>query len=166
MNPCHIIQNNRRGTSRTSITFAFMETISTIYLGDLRTEATHLKSGKKLITDAPPDNQGKGEAFSPTDLLAASLGSCMLTIMGIAARTHSIDITDTRIVVTKIMASNPRRVAEVQIVFLMPDRVYDEKQKAILEHAALTCPVALSLHPDLKQTVQFEYSLTQPIHGK
>lgn len=107
------------------------------------------------MTDAPPDNQGKGEFFSPTDLLAASLGSCMATLMGIASRTHQINIDGTELRITKIMASNPRRVAEVQIDFDMPDIQYSEKEKAILVNAAKTCPVALSLHPDLKQTIQF-----------
>lgn len=132
-----------------------METIQTTYIGDLRTEAKHVKSGKVLITDAPPDNQGKGEAFSPTDLLAASLGSCMSTIMGIAARTHSIRIDGMKLKITKIMASNPRRVGEIQVVFEMPAINYSLKEKDILIHAAKTCPVALSLHPDLKQTVEF-----------
>ncbi|MFN8166356.1 MAG: OsmC family protein [Bacteroidia bacterium] len=135
-----------------------METIRTIYLGELRTEAEHVKSGVKLITDAPPDNQGKGESFSPTDLLSASLGSCMLTIMGIAARTHQINMDGVSMKITKIMASNPRRVSEVVVEFDMKDHVYTDKEKAILENAAHTCPVALSLHPDLKQTVSFKFA--------
>lgn len=132
-----------------------METVHTVYIGELRTEATHVKSQEKIMTDAPPDNQGKGEYFSPTDLLAASLGSCMATLMGIASRTHQINIDGTELRITKIMASNPRRVAEIQIDFDMPDIQYSEKEKAILVNAAKTCPVALSLHPDLKQTIQF-----------
>ncbi len=134
-----------------------METIHTRYLGELRTEARHRVSGTTLLTDAPPDNQGKGESFSPTDLLAGALGSCMLTIMGIAARTHNIPIEGTEIAITKIMASNPRRVSEVVVEFQMPKRAYTEKDRAILEHASRTCPVALSLHPDLIQTVKFNY---------
>lgn len=134
-----------------------METIRTIYRGNLRTEALHVKSGQKIITDAPLDNQGKGEAFSPTDLLSASLGSCMLTLMGIAARTHQIDIEGATMKITKVMASNPRRVAEVIIEFTIAGKSFSEKEKKILEKAALTCPVALSLHPDLKQTVHFSY---------
>ena len=116
-----------------------------------------VRSGQVLITDAPPDNQGKGESFSPTDLLATSLGSCMLTIMGIAAHTHNIDMDGTKIKITKVMASNPRRVSEVQVVFDMPDVNYSDKEKVILENAARTCPVALSLHPDLKQVLVFNY---------
>ncbi len=134
-----------------------METIRTIYHGNLRTEALHVKSGQKIITDAPLDNQGKGEAFSPTDLLSASLGSCMLTLMGIAAKTHQIDIEGATMKITKVMASNPRKVAEVIIEFTIPGKSFSEKEKKILEKAALTCPVALSLHPDLKQTVHFSY---------
>jgi uncharacterized OsmC-like protein len=131
-----------------------MATIATTYLGGLRTEATHLQSGTKIITDAPTDNQGKGEAFSPTDLLAESLAGCMLTTMGIAARTHGINMDDTKCEVTKIMAANPRRVAEVVINLKFPE-TYDDKQKGILEAAALGCPVMISLHPDLKKTVDF-----------
>lgn len=134
-----------------------METTHTIYLGELRTESTHVRSGEKLVTDAPPDNQGKGESFSPTDLLATSLGTCMLTVMGIAARTHNINMDWTKIKVTKVMAANPRRVSEVHIVFDMPANNYTDKEKSILENAAQTCPVALSVHPDLKQVLTFNY---------
>ena len=134
-----------------------METIRTTYTGDLRTEAIHVKSQVKIFTDAPPDNQGKGESFSPTDLHAASLGSCMATLMGIAARTHGINIDHMDLSITKIMAANPRRVAELQIEFARPEHSYSEKERAILIHAAETCPVALSLHPDLKQSIQFHW---------
>jgi putative redox protein len=130
-----------------------MTTIATIYSGELRTKAEHLQSGNILITDAPLDNQGKGEAFSPTDLLATSLGSCMLTIMGISAREHGFDIDGTRIKITKVMASNPRRVSEVILEFTFPHQQYTAKQKKLLEIASKTCPVSQSLHPDLKQTV-------------
>ncbi len=135
-----------------------METIRTKYLGDLRTQALHIKSGQILITDAPLDNNGKGEAFSPTDLMAASLGSCMLTIMGIAARTHAIDIDTSDLKITKVMASDPRRVKEIIVEFNFPGKEYTEKEKKILEHAAKTCPVALSLHQDLKQTIIFPWT--------
>lgn len=134
-----------------------METIRTIYKGNLRTEASHVKSGQVIITDAPVDNQGKGEAFSPTDLLSASLGSCMLTVMGIAARTHHIDMDGTTISITKLMVSNPRKVSEIIIEFKIPGKNYSDKEKIILEKAALSCPVALSLHPDIKQTIHFSY---------
>jgi putative redox protein len=137
--------------------FNKMKTSKITYLGNLRTEAIHLKSGKILITDAPPDNNGKGEAFSPTDLLSTSLGCCMLTIMGIAANTHNINIEGTTIDITKIMAANPRRVSEIVVEFYMPKNNYSDKEKAILEHAALTCPVAKSLSAELVQTVKFNY---------
>ena len=137
--------------------FTSMETIRTVYRGELRTEATHVRSGVQIITDAPPDNQGKGESFSPSDLLAASLGSCMVTIMGIASRTNSINIDGTKIKVTKVMAANPRRVSEIHVEFDMPQHSYTEKEKAILDNAARTCPVALSIHPDIKQVVTFNF---------
>jgi Predicted redox protein, regulator of disulfide bond formation len=133
-----------------------METVKTTYLGDLRTEATHVRSGKTIITDAPVDNQGKGEFFSPTDLLATALGSCMLTIMGIAARTHGFDIDGTHVSITKVMGTNPRRVVEVIVELNFP-RTYSEKVKKIIELSAKECPVANSLHPELKQTIVFNY---------
>ncbi|MBK7968095.1 MAG: OsmC family protein [Bacteroidetes bacterium] len=135
-----------------------METIRTIYIGQLRTSAKHVQSGVEIITDAPVDNQGKGEAFSPTDLLAASLGSCVLTIMGISAREHKFDIDGTRIAITKIMVSNPRKVSEVKIEFVFPHQNYTEGQQRILKHAAHNCPVALSLHPDVVQNIIFNFN--------
>lgn len=140
-----------------------MATIKTIYIGDLRTEAQHVQSGSVIVTDAPTDNQGRGEAFSPTDLLAASLGSCMLTIMGIAARTHGFNIDGTRAEITKIMASNPRRVDEVIIHLYFPPNNYTEKEKRIIENSAFTCPVYLSLHENLKKTIHFHYE--EPFYG-
>lgn len=135
-----------------------METICTKYTGNLRTIATHVQSGNELITDAPLDNQGRGEAFSPTDLLATALGSCMMTIMGIAARTHGFNLDGTSFKTTKIMASNPRRVGEVIIEFTFPGNHFSEKEKKLIEHASKTCPVALSLHPDVKQTIILNFS--------
>jgi putative redox protein len=129
-----------------------METSRIIYTGDLRTEATHVKSGQTFITDAPVDNQGKGEAFSPTDLLAASLGTCAITVVGIAARTHDFNVDGTTIKVTKIMASEPRRVGEVIVEFNFPAFKYSEKEKAIIRHTINTCPVSQSLNANLKQT--------------
>ncbi|RYE28619.1 MAG: OsmC family peroxiredoxin [Sphingobacteriaceae bacterium] len=133
-----------------------MATIETVYQGTLRTQATHVQSGIAILTDAPVDNQGKGEAFSPTDLLAAALGSCMLTIMGIAAREHQINIENTTCTITKIMAASPRRVGEIGVELNFPEK-YTDKQQKILERAALTCPVYLSLHPDLKKSVNFNW---------
>ena len=134
-----------------------MPTIETKYQGELRTHATHVRSGNTLITDAPIDNQGKGEAFSPTDLLATSLGSCAMTIIGIAARSHGFNVDGTVIRITKIMADNPRRVGEVIVEFDFPKNNYSAKEKAIIENAARTCPVAKSLSPDLKQSILFNY---------
>lgn len=131
--------------------------MNTIYLGELRTEATHLQSGNRIITDAPTDNQGKGEAFSPTDLLAASLGSCALTLMGIKAREHNLAIDGTSLKITKIMGSNPRRVTEIVLDFEMLGLNLSDKDKLILEHTAMHCPVSKSLHQDLKQTFSFKY---------
>ena len=134
-----------------------MVTAKTMYLGELRAESTHLQSGNKLITDAPTDNQGKGEAFSPTDLLATSLGGCILTIMGIKARDNGIDIIGTEVEITKIMASDPRRVAEVVVEFFFPQKNYSEEEKRLVESVAGTSPVPLSLHPDLIQTIIFHW---------
>jgi uncharacterized OsmC-like protein len=132
-----------------------MATSTVTYTTDLRTKATHLLSGKTIITDAPPDNQGKGEAFSPTDLLATSLACCMLTIMGISAREHGFNIDGTRAEVTKVMYADPRRVGEVHIVLSFPHNRYSDKERKIIEKAAFTCPVSQSLHPDLKQKIEF-----------
>lgn len=132
-------------------------TIKTVYKGELRTEATHLQSGVTITTDAPTDNQGKGESFSPTDLLATALGSCMLTIMGIAARTHGFSIDGTEVETTKVMATDPRRVGELVVAFHLPKSDYTDKQKRILEAAAHSCPVAHSLSEKLVQTVTFNY---------
>ena len=134
-----------------------MATIQTIYLGDLRTEATHVYSGNKIITDAPLDNNGKGEFFSPTDLVAAALGSCMLTLMDLAARRLGIDIRDTKVEISKVMSSEPpRRIAQINLDFYLPAD-FDDKTKLTLQNAALTCPVGKSLHPDLLQNVCFHY---------
>lgn len=134
-----------------------MATIETVYEGQLRTRAKHLSSGQQLITDAPLDNHGRGEAFSPTDLLSAALGSCMLTIMGIAADAHGIQLTGATVQITKIMHQQPRRVGEIRVGFSFPGLSFSDKEKKILEHAARTCPVALSLSPDLIQHVEFHW---------
>ena len=129
-----------------------------IYKGALRTEAVHLQSGTQIETDAPVDNQGKGERFSPTDLLATSLGNCMITIMGIKARDMEIDLTDTKIDITKIMKSEPRRVGGIKVAFHFPETLnLDDKQKTILENAAKACPVAKSIHPDIEQDITFNW---------
>lgn len=133
-------------------------TIKTQYLGDLRTEATHIQSNTIILTDAPVDNNGKGEAFSPTDLVASALGSCMLTIMGILAKREEIQLEGTALEITKVMQANPRKISEIIVNFKVAngDKLSDvQKQKLI--NAAHTCPVALSLAPDIKQTVNFEW---------
>ncbi|MFO8000988.1 MAG: OsmC family protein [Marinilabilia sp.] len=134
------------------------ETIKCRYLGDLRVENTHVQSGTHLITDAPVDNRGKGQSFSPTDLLAASLGSCIMTIMGIKAMDKGIDIEGTEVNVTKIMAEDPRRVAEVVVEFFFPDKGYTDGEKELLESLAGVSPVPLSLSSELKQTVRFHWA--------
>lgn len=126
------------------------------YLGDLRTECEHLQSGSKIITDAPLDNQGKGEAFSPTDTVATALASCMFTIIGIKARDHELNVKGATAEVTKTMAADPRRISEIKIVFDFPTS-YDEKSRKILERAAQTCPVLYSIHPDIDLDIQFNY---------
>lgn len=134
-----------------------MHTIESIYTSELNTKAQHVKSGSILYTDAPTDNLGKGENFSPTDLLAASLGSCMLTLMGIAAQSRSINIDGTKITITKIMGVQPRRVSEIIINIYLTNFDYNHKEKELIEYAAINCPVAKSLHPDLIQKINFIY---------
>jgi uncharacterized OsmC-like protein len=128
------------------------------YPGDLRTRAVHLQSGIEIITDAPKDNHGKGEAFSPTDLVATALASCMLSIMGIVARRENITgIDGASAEVTKVMYADPRRIGEIHIRIQLPAKGFTEKEKKIYEHAAYTCPVAKSLHPDIKQEISFAW---------
>lgn len=134
-----------------------MITSTVEYKGNLRTEAIHLESGTKIITDAPKDNHGNGESFSPTDLMATSLSSCMLSIMGIVAKRDNIDIVGIKTEVTKIMYSEPRRVGEIHVKLMMPKNNYTDKERKLLEHAAHTCPVAKSLHPDIIQKIEFIY---------
>lgn len=133
-----------------------MPTSKITYLGELRTSSIHLQSGTEIISDAPVDNHGKGEAFSPTDLLANSLGSCMMTIMAIKADSLGIDLKGTTLDVTKIMQSEPRKVAKIIIVMNLPISE-SEKNKTILERSAMNCPVLLSLHPDLEKEITFNW---------
>jgi putative redox protein len=129
------------------------------YLGELRTEAVHLQSGNKIVTDAPKDNHGKGEAFSPTDLAATSLANCMLTVMGILAQKEGITQFNGAVAkVTKVMYAEPRRIGEIHVIITMPANNFTEKEKKMYENAAHTCPVAKSLHPDVKQVIEFNYS--------
>lgn len=130
------------------------------YLGGLRCEAVHGPSGLRIQTDAPVDNQGRGEAFSPTDLCAASLGACMATVMGIYAQRHGIALEGMTIGVDKGMSAEPpRRIARLGVVFRIP-LPPDHPQREALERAAHTCPVALSLHPDIEKDVRFEWTGT------
>ena len=130
-----------------------METAKTKYLGDLRTEIVHLRSGSVITTDAPVDNKGKGENFSPTDLVASALGSCIFTIMGIAAREHSFSVEGSTCTITKIMTDNPRKIGVIRIEFDFTSLNYSDKQKKILDYCVKTCPVALSLNESVFQNV-------------
>lgn len=133
-------------------------TSTIVYKGDLRTSATHLYSGTTIETDAPLDNQGLAQRFSPTDLVATALGNCMMTIMGIKARDMQIDLTGTTIDIQKHMKADPRRISGVDVIFRFPASLsLDEKQKTILERAAITCPVAKSIHPDIEMNIQFNW---------
>ncbi len=134
-----------------------MDTAHVKYLGGLRTEAVHLRSGEKIITDAPVDNHGQGQAFSPTDLMSTSLACCMMTLMGIAANARGIELKGLGARLVKHMAAGPRRVAKIEIAFTMDGTGLDEQQRQVLEHAARTCPVALSLGQELEQSVSFSY---------
>ena len=126
------------------------------YSGDLRTSSVHLQSGTEILSDPPVDNNGKGEAFSPTDLVANALGSCMFTIMGIKARDMNVAIENSTASVTKIMQAEPRKISAIEIVFEM-NYAPDDKTKTILERAAMTCPVFLSLHPDIDKRITFNW---------
>ena len=133
-----------------------MTKMKTTYLGNLRCEAEHLDSGSRIQTVAPKDNNGDGSLFSPTDLFATSLSCCMLTIIGIAARTHGFSIEGTTVTTEKVMAANPRRVAELRLEIRLPEESsYSDKEKKLIENAAKTCPVANSLHPDIKKVIEF-----------
>lgn len=133
-------------------------TATVVYEGNLRTVCTHEKSGSIIETDAPPDNHGLGERFSPTDMVATALGTCMLTIMGIKARYMNLDIKGIKIDVEKIMKADPRRIGGINLTFHFPDSLQvDEKQKTVLERAANTCPVMYSIHPDIVVNVTFNW---------
>lgn len=126
------------------------------YKGNLRTVSQHIKSGNEFITDAPTDNNGKGEAFSPTDTVATGLASCMLTVMGIKAEQLGVNMEGATAEVTKTMASNPRRISKIEVKFQLPF-VAEDKTKKILENTANTCPVHYSLHPDIEKIVEFHW---------
>jgi len=134
-----------------------MNTATARYAGQLRTEATHVASGKIIQTDAPIDNHGRGEAFSPTDLVSTALGSCMMTIMGIVAERHQWNLVDSTFSIVKHMSTEPpRRIAQIDVTFNLPASL-STSDRTLLERSAHTCPVTLSLHPDVKQNVVFLY---------
>jgi uncharacterized OsmC-like protein len=133
-----------------------MATSKVTYLGDLRTSSIHLQSGSEIISDAPIDNNGKGEAFSPTDTVANGLASCMFTMIGIKARDMEIDLSGSTAEVTKIMAADPRRISEIHVTFNF-NALVDEKTKTILERIGNTCPVHYSLHPDIKKVIVYNW---------
>ncbi|MDC8001897.1 OsmC family protein [Aequorivita todarodis] len=133
-----------------------MNTAKVTYLGNLRTENEHLKSGSTFITDAPTDNNGKGEAFSPTDTVATGLANCMITVMGIKARDMQVNMDGTTAMVTKTMAADPRRISKIEVVLNFPSGI-DEKARKILENTGRTCPVLYSLHPDIEKVITFNW---------
>ena len=134
-----------------------MSTVTTIYTGKFQTQSTHNQSGAQIFTDAPLDNQGNGEAFSPTDLFVASLGSCFLTIAGIAAKRHGFSIDGARVETQKKMADNPRRVGEIILDIYLPPNSYTDLEKRLIERTAATCPVSQSLHPEIMKTIRWNY---------
>lgn len=134
-----------------------MVEIQSTYLGNLRVESIHIPSKTKLTTDAPVDNQGKGESFSPTDLVVTSLGNCMMTVMAIVANRHQIDLSGTKIIARKHMVNQPiRRIGRIEVQFQIPQTLSEKDQK-MLERAAMSCPVHESLHPDVKLEIQFNW---------
>jgi uncharacterized OsmC-like protein len=127
-----------------------------IYLGDLRTSSIHVQSGTEILSDAPTDNSGKGESFSPTDLVANALGSCMMTIMAIKSKDLNVDLIGSTVEITKVMNTEPRRIGKI-IVNLKMAVSATEKEQTILERAAMTCPVFLSLHPEIQKEISFSW---------
>lgn len=134
-----------------------MPTAKGQYAGELRTQNLHLQSGQELVTDAPTDNQGLGQAFSPTDLLATAYATCMITIMGIKARDKGLNMDGTTYDVTKVMYAEPRRIGEIHVTLNFPDRGFSNRDRKVLEAIVHTCPVALSIHPDIKKVVVFNW---------
>ena len=126
------------------------------YTGDLRTVSVHIQSGVEILSDAPKDNNGKGESFSPTDAVANALGTCMMTIMGIKARDLAVDLLGSNIEITKIMQAEPRRISKIVVVLNM-SLTADDKTRIILERAGMNCPVLLSLHPDIEKDITFNW---------
>lgn len=134
-----------------------MITVKSKYTGDLSTEAVHVKSNNQIVTDAPTDNNGKGQAFSPTDLVAAALGSCMMTVMAIAGEKKGLDMSGMNLEATKIMSASPRRISEIKVDFFWESCSLSEEDRAWVKNIGLTCPVALSLGENLKQDINFHF---------
>lgn len=134
-----------------------MNTAEVIYLGEFRCESTHLQSGNKILTDAPTDNFGKGEAFSPTDLVAKALASCMITTIAIQTRLIGFDLINSKLTVKKHMESNPRRISKIEITVFIPKGNLTDEDKAKIIEIGLNCPVNKSLHPDLIQDINFHF---------
>lgn len=132
-----------------------MPTVTSVYQGNLRSFNTHLQSGSTLVTDAPTDNNGKGEAFSPTDLVATALGTCIMTIMGIYANKNNLNLEGMKMDITKTMADAPRRIGKIEIIITMPEIKLDAFQKTELETITRSCPVCLSLHPEIEKNISF-----------
>lgn len=135
----------------------YIMTASIIYQGDLRCKATHLQSGTEIETDAPTDNQGKGEKFSPTDALCVSLATCIITTLAIKARSINLELKDTKMEVTKHMLKDPRRVGQIDVAIFFPKLELNEEQKLTLQETGNNCPVAKSLHPDLIMNIQYNW---------
>lgn len=136
------------------------------YTGNLRTQAVHLKSNSQIETDAPVDNEGKGERFSPTDLVATALGSCMMTLMGIVANRHEWQLEGAYCEIEKVMASQPRRIAAINVEMYLPETApVTAKERKILEHAALTCPVFESLHPNCAKNISFHWATPDEVES-
>ncbi|MBS1512684.1 MAG: OsmC family protein [Bacteroidetes bacterium] len=133
-------------------------TASVVYKGQLRCECTHLQSGTVIETDAPTDNRGKGERFSPTDTVCVALATCIVTTMGMKAMDMNIDLTGTNISITKYMLADPRRIGKIDVILQFPTTLaLDEKDKTILERTGNNCPVAKSLHPDVVQHIEYHW---------
>ena len=134
-----------------------MANFETVYLGELRTQSTHLASGTQILTDAPVDNHGRGEAFSPTDLVCVALGTCIITTIGIWAQQENISLEGTRLEITKTMTGSPRKIAQADIIIHVANKHLTDEHKQQMEHIAHACPVARSLHPDLVQNIEFRW---------
>ena len=128
------------------------------YPGDLRVECTHVQSGAAVITDAPKDNHGKGQSFSPMDLCATALAACTMTTVGIYGKNHNVNVDGMEATVAKVVASSPRLIQRIEVVITMPDRAYSEKEKVSIENAARSCPVRASLNADMEKIVEFKWA--------